>query len=399
VDRLDARVTRTTTWIAAVVALATTLLLPAAYFLGAYQRLTGVLEAEVGIVAENLSRVIAGSPEMWDVQVHRLEGILAVREGGGGHGERRRVLDAHGVEVLAVGPAQLVRPALMRTSPLFDAGVTVGRLEISRSVAPLLARTAAMALVGVLLGGGVFVTLRVLPLRALRRSADRFQAVARSSTDAIVLVDDGGRIAAWNPSAERMFRCPEAGALGLPFATLVAPEDREGFDRLWAARAEPAPRPAVELTGVRGDGSLFPVELSLSAWRQGEAVHASSIIRDISERKRTAALLRQQDEQLREAQRLEAVGRLAAGVAHDFNNVLTIVGGRAAFVLDRLGPGDPLRSDIEPIVSGVERAARLVRQLLASAAGRCVSYASSTSTTPSGPWSRCCDASSARTSR
>jgi PAS domain S-box-containing protein len=86
---------------------------------------------------------------------------------------------------------------------------------------------------------------------------------------------------------------------------------------------------------------------------------------DISERKRAEAALRESEQQLHYARKMETVGRLAGGIAHDFNNLMTIVGGYASFMLQRLVPGDPLCNDAEQIRKAAERATRLTRQLLA----------------------------------
>jgi PAS domain S-box-containing protein len=108
-------------------------------------------------------------------------------------------------------------------------------------------------------------------------------------------------------------------------------------------------------------------------WEQGGVAHSSSdqgitlegFIFDITDRKRAEEDLQKSAEQFRQAQKMEAVGRLAGGIAHDFNNLLTAILGYSDLVLNRLAPDDPMTGRIEEIRRARERAASLTRKLLA----------------------------------
>jgi PAS domain S-box-containing protein len=138
----------------------------------------------------------------------------------------------------------------------------------------------------------------------------------------------------------------------------VHPEDR-ALARQMADKRFQGEWAAFEYRVVRPDGSVRLVHETAFPIRDagGRVYRIAGISRDITER-------RQLQDQFRQAQKMEAVGRLAGGVAHDFNNLLTIINGYSDMILDRLGSGDPLRDRIDQIRKAGDRAAALTRQLL-----------------------------------
>jgi PAS domain S-box-containing protein len=118
----------------------------------------------------------------------------------------------------------------------------------------------------------------------------------------------------------------------------------------------------------RPDGSVRCLEGKGRVYRneRGEPIQMVGTVADISERKRAEIALRQSEEQLRQAQKMEAIGRLAGGVAHDFNNLLTAIGGYSTLGLLELAPDDPRREFFEEIQRAGERGAALTKQLLAA---------------------------------
>ncbi len=188
--------------------------------------------------------------------------------------------------------------------------------------------------------------------------------------DAIITMDAAGRIVEMNTAAERMFGYSREEAAGRKLVPLIIPEELREDQRL-AMEGRPHDEPSriigqrLELVALRADKTRFPIELSVSRIDSPDGFFFTAWIRDLTERRQTEEALRLSEAQLRQAQKMEAVGRLAGGVAHDFNNVLTAIFGYADLVLDGLGTSDPLRLDVEEIKRAAHRAAGLTRQLLA----------------------------------
>jgi two-component system, cell cycle sensor histidine kinase and response regulator CckA len=142
-------------------------------------------------------------------------------------------------------------------------------------------------------------------------------------------------------------RCYESwGKRETPCPWCLAPE-------VWSGR-EPRHR-VVETPDTVWDAHWVPVDEELY-------IHFAF---DITERRRAEEILLEKDEQLRQAQKMEAVGRLAGGIAHDFNNFLTAINGYSDLMISRLNEADPLRFEAEEIRKAGKRAASLTRQLLA----------------------------------
>jgi PAS domain S-box-containing protein len=195
-----------------------------------------------------------------------------------------------------------------------------------------------------------------------QKSGKLVTALLESASQAIVSIDRSGRIVLANGRAEEIFGYTREELLGARIELLLpeskrATHSRDRDDYF----ARPRTRPmgiGMDLSGRRKDGSEVPVEVSLSYVEIDEGVFAIAFVSDISQRKHL-------EEQLLHAQKMEAVGRLAGGVAHDFNNMLTVISGYNRMILDELSTMDPLRGYAEEILKAADRAGALTNQLLA----------------------------------
>ena len=187
-------------------------------------------------------------------------------------------------------------------------------------------------------------------------------ALLESASDAIISIDRTGRIVLANQRACEMFGYNWQELLGSRIEILLpeskrATHGRQRDDYFDRPRARPMGI-GLDLAGRRKNGDEFPVEVSLSSVETEEGTFGIAFVSDITVRKTL-------EEQLVHAQKMEAVGRLAGGVAHDFNNMLTVIAGYNRMILDELSPMDPLRGYAEEILKAADRATALTNQLLA----------------------------------
>ena len=219
--------------------------------------------------------------------------------------------------------------------------------------------------------GGAFVSLAAIytDLTDRRRSAARLRAVVSSMSDGLVLADPAGNLVEWNPAALRMHGYESQDEVRRPLS------DFAGTFVLSPPGGQPLPPADWPMARVLRGEVLTDVELNVRRTDTGRQVvlsYSGSPVRgpdgavemgvltihDVTERRRL-------EEQFRQAQKMEAVGRLAGGVAHDFNNLLTVINGYSDLLLDALPAGDPTRDLLDEIRKAGERSAGLTRQLLA----------------------------------
>ncbi len=208
---------------------------------------------------------------------------------------------------------------------------------------------------------------------ARERLESSFQALLGAAPDAFVGVGEDGRIVLSNTQAETLFGLARHGLIGRDIDKLLSPP----------LSAEPASAVADEphepqSTAHRNDGSTVPVEVSTSILLTDEGRIRCAVIRDITERVRAQERFRQMqaeaerahvEAQLQRTQRLEGLGQLAGGVAHDFNNLIAVISNYATFIAEAAADSglDEIAGDAAQITKAAQRGAELTHQLLAFA--------------------------------
>ena len=206
---------------------------------------------------------------------------------------------------------------------------------------------------------------------ALRRSEERFRLLVQGVTDyAIYMLDPEGHVSSWNAGAERFKGYSAAEIMGEHFSRFYPEEDRlAGVPRKALATAATEGRFEAEGWRLRKDGSRFWANVVIDSIRDddGHLLGFTKITRDLTERKRAQEALEKSQEQFFQAQKVEAIGKLTGGVAHDFNNILAAILGSLRIAQRRIADGGDGGRFIENAIKAADRGAMLTQRMLAFA--------------------------------
>jgi two-component system cell cycle sensor histidine kinase/response regulator CckA len=194
----------------------------------------------------------------------------------------------------------------------------------------------------------------------MRQSQQKLAIHFEHTPLAVVEWDLEFRVAAWNPSAERIFGYSRQEALGQHASFIVPPEFRPHVDAVWQGLVKQSGGSRSTNDNLTKDGRTISCEWYNTplADESGRVLGVASLAQDVTER---VAL----EERLRQSQKMEAVGRLAGGVAHDFNNLLTVILGYSQILAEGVPAGSRLADSTSQIKSAADRASGITRQLLA----------------------------------
>jgi hypothetical protein len=196
----------------------------------------------------------------------------------------------------------------------------------------------------------------------LRRSEERYRGLIELAADAILIGRSDGVVTEVNRRACELTGYDRESLLGLRMERLFSREELARVPLRYESLGSRGAPLVVERELLRCDGSALPVEMSSKRMPDGSY---QSIVRDVSDRRRAEQERLALETRLRQAQKMEAIGRLAGGVAHDFNNLLTAITGSLTLAMRDVGEGSRARRWLVEVDAAAWRAAALTRQLLA----------------------------------
>jgi PAS domain S-box-containing protein len=203
---------------------------------------------------------------------------------------------------------------------------------------------------------------------ALRKSEANYRLLVENQTDMVVKVDLEGRFLFASPSYCTTFGKTQEELLGQAFMPLVHEKDRESTAKAMESLYHPPYSAYIEQRAMTKAGWAWLAWVDTAVLdSQGKVMEIIGVGRDITERKQAEETHEKLQAQLIQARKMESIGRLAGGVAHDFNNMLSVIKGYAELAMAKIDPSEPLYDDLTEIVNAARRSTEVTRQLLAFA--------------------------------
>jgi PAS domain S-box-containing protein len=280
---------RLVAWLTGAIIGIATLILPLGYYFLARQYMLGSLETDARLNARAITQIMV-NPAVWQFRQTLLQEYLA-RHPQTDVPETRRILNGRG-ELVAESTAPLEPPVVVRSFDLVDSGVVVGRIEIYRSLRPLLMRAGLILILVLPLGTGAFAVLQFVPIRgmrraeeALREAEETYRALIEPATVGILIADaDAYTIRQVNRKIEELLGAARSETLGKPLRNLFSEDQQEEWDGLRKDIEQGGKASPRDLVLCRADGATIPIEISASVARFRGERFVQCILRDITER-------------------------------------------------------------------------------------------------------------------
>lgn len=337
-----------------------TLAVPLGYAAFTLQGTQGSLALENLHVARSLERIVMDRPDLWEFETLRIQDLVD-RPTLNGDPEDRSVQTLEG-KVLSQSGFHAASPVLVSSVPIHDSGRVVGRIVARRSIRGLAVQTLFVALASALVGWGLFVTFRFLPIRTLGRAlADlseerqKTAATLRAIPEGVIAADARGQVTFLNPAAEAFLGWTSEAAAGRPLAEIYPVQRAE----------EPQPGALASRGEIRiGSGPTRTIEERTSALPTEMGGRAGQVIvfRDITNQLKTEA-------ELLRVRQIESLGVLAGGIAHDFNNYLSAILGNISLAKQDVPPESRASERLTEAMRATDRARSLSLKLLTFAKG------------------------------
>lgn len=210
------------------------------------------------------------------------------------------------------------------------------------------------------------VTDRKAAEAAIRQSEAQFRAVVETINEGLIVTDVEGRITYVNPRMAEFCGSKVSDVLGKSVLDYVAPHWRDQVAQRMRERIDFGHSSRYEIEIMRADGGYVWVQVGASPWKdsEGRTIGTFAVLSDVSDRKHSEEVRANLENQLRQAQKMEAIGTLAGGIAHDFNNILTPIIAYTDLVLAQIEEESQVREDLQKVMSAAQRAKELVKQIL-----------------------------------
>lgn len=205
----------------------------------------------------------------------------------------------------------------------------------------------------------------LLESEAIREKWKVLQDAIENAKDAIVWADaETGIITQCNPAALALLERNAGEIIGAHHSIIHPPADKQRYTLMFRPGEPDRPPSGAEAEVISKSGKLIPVHISASFIRIGDRLIKQGIFRDLTDVKKAQAEKEALSRKLYQAQKMEAVGQLAGGMAHDFNNILSVILGTAQMTIKKSPPGSPMLDNLHKIVRSAHRAKELTTKLL-----------------------------------